>query len=298
MMVSHRWRAVLLAIVAPAAAVAAFGDEEKPAGSPLSTTTVGMPAKLDQVVIPGGELEVKPQEDKRAPFVLRIVASYPHVTAFRYDLSYYALEPGTYDLANFLRRKDGTATTGLPSLTVRVEPILAPGQVEPHALTIERSPWLGGYRLLIGLVGSLWCAGLAAILLLGRRKAGDQAAAAARPVTVAERIRPLVASALDGTLSEGQHAELERLLIGYWRKRLGLERSSPAETIAAIRRDPDAAPLLRGLEGWLHRPGSRAVAEELAALLRPYQDLQEPAEEAELPEAAAVTSPATPEARR
>ncbi|WP_168221817.1 hypothetical protein [Aquisphaera giovannonii] len=254
--------------------------------SPRSTTTVGMPATLEQVVLPGAELEVKPQEDKRAPLVVRIVASYPHGTAFRYDLSYYALEPGSYDLASSLRRKDGSPATGLPSLPVRVDPVLPPGQVEPHALAIERSPWLGGYRLLIGLFGSLWCAGLAAILLLGRRKGGAAAEAAARPATLAERIRPLASAALDGTLSEGQHAELERLLIGYWRRRLGLETASPAATIAAIRRDPEAGPLLRGLEEWLHRPDGEARAEDLAALLRPYRDLQEPAEEADLGEAA------------
>jgi hypothetical protein len=253
-----------------------------------------MPAKIEQVVLPGPELEVKPLEDRRAPFVLRIVASYPHGTAFRYDFSYYGLEPGNYDLSSYLRRKDGSAATGLPPISVRVDAILPPGQIEPHALAIERSPWLGGYRLLIGLVGSLWFAGMAAILLLGRRKADVDASAAASPITLAERIRPLVASALDGTLSEGQHAELERLLIGYWRSRLGLEKSSPAETIAIMRRHPEAGPLLRGLEGWLHEPGPRAGAEELVALLRPYQDLREPAEEAVLP----VGKSAAAEARR
>src|SRR5262245_22427723 len=67
------------------------------------TSTVGMPARIDQIVLPGTELEVKPLEGRRAPVVLRIVSVAPHGTAFRYDLEYYGLEKGTFDLKNELR---------------------------------------------------------------------------------------------------------------------------------------------------------------------------------------------------
>ena len=40
--------------------------------APRSTSTVGMPAKIEQLVLPGTELEAKPIEDRRAPFVVRI----------------------------------------------------------------------------------------------------------------------------------------------------------------------------------------------------------------------------------
>src|SRR5262245_49219942 len=76
-----------------------------PAQTPL---TVGMSGRMDQVVLPGSELEVKPLEDRRTPVVLRIANVYPHGTAKRYDFVYYGLEPGSYDLRNFLRRKDGS----------------------------------------------------------------------------------------------------------------------------------------------------------------------------------------------
>ena len=59
--------------------------------------TVGMPGRLDGVVLPGPELEAKPLTDKRAPVVLRVAAVYPHGTAFRYDLEYTGLEPGTFE---------------------------------------------------------------------------------------------------------------------------------------------------------------------------------------------------------
>src|SRR5438876_7853227 len=79
-------------------------------GEDLRATTVGMPARIEQLVLPGSELEVKPLEDRRQPVVLRIVTSYPHGTAFRYDLVYYSLEPGEFDLRDYLRRKDGSSS--------------------------------------------------------------------------------------------------------------------------------------------------------------------------------------------
>jgi hypothetical protein len=232
-----------------------------------------MPGKIQQLVIEGTELEVKPLADRRAPFVLRITEAYPHGSAFRYDFVYYALEPGEYDLKNYLRRKDGTPLDASLSIPVKVDPVLPPGQVEPSQLTLEHSPALGGYRLLLAIAGSLWCAGLAAILLLGRRKPGGAEAEAARPLTLADRLRPLVEAALEGTLSQGQHAELERLLLGYWRKRLGLEQARPAVAMAVMRNHPEAGPLIRRLEDWLHKPGATEEATDVASLLRPYQNL-------------------------
>jgi hypothetical protein len=233
-----------------------------------------MPGEMEQLVLPGSELEVKPLEDRRAAFVLRIKEAFPHGSAFRYDLVYYGLEPGEYDLRSYLKRKDGSALGDVPPVSVTVEPMLPPGQIEPHPLALGRSPWLGGYRLLLALAGSLWCAGLAAILLLGRRKHAKSEAGTARPLTLADHLNPLIDAALLGRLNEGQHAELERLLIGYWRKRLGLEQESPAEAIKVLRVHPEAGALLRKLEAWLHQPGARVELADLADLLRPYQHLE------------------------
>ena len=256
-----------------AAAGSSYG--EAPAAS--STSTVGMPARIDQLVIPGTELEVKPIEDRREPVVLRIVDAFAHGSAFRYNLVYYALEPGEYDLRKYLRRKDGSELGEVPAIPVRVTPLLAPGQIEPHALPFEPSPRMGGYRFLIAVGASLWLAGLTYILMRGRR-AAERKVEAARPITLGERLRPLVGAALNGTLDDPDRAELERLLIGYWRDRLGLQDERPASAMAAMRQHPEAGPLLRGLEDWLHRPQSdrKTRGEELAALLRPYLDASEP----------------------
>ena len=162
-----------------------------------------MPARIEQLVLPGSELEAKPIEDRRTPVVLRIVNSYPHGSAFRYDIVYYGLEPGEFDLKDSVRRKDGSPITDVPSIPIKIEPVLPPGQIEPHRLALAPSPFLGGYRLLLIVGGLVWAAGLAAILLAGRRRQAELVLDATKPVTLADRLRPLVESALTGTLNPG-----------------------------------------------------------------------------------------------
>jgi hypothetical protein len=240
----------------------------------MSSSTVGMPARIDQVILPGSELEARPIEGRREPVVLRIVASYPHGTAFRYDLTYQALEPGAFDLRAYLRRKDGSSTGDLPPIPVRVDALLAEGQVLPHPVGLRGSPRYLRYRALAWAAGTLWALGLAYLLYRGRRAAQVPPAGAEGPITLADRLRPLVASAIEGDLGPPQRAELERLLIGHWRERLGLEGERPADLMAALRRHDEAGPLFRALEDWLHRPERERMAHgaELAALLRPYLD--------------------------
>jgi hypothetical protein len=249
-------------------------------------SSVGMPGKIEQLVLPGPELVVKPLEDRRAAFVVRITDAYPHGSAFRYDLVYYALEPGEYDLRNYLRRRDGSALGELPSLPVKIDEVLPPGQIEPHALELERSPWLGGYRLLLATAGSLWCAGLAALLLLGRKKHAEHLAEEAPPLALEDRLKLVVEDALAGKLPESRHAEVERLLISYWWKRLGLEQMSPLEAMSVMRDHPLAGQFLHKLEVCLHQPGARVGPTELAELLRPYRNLLAEGEE-EVPATAA-----------
>jgi hypothetical protein len=241
------------------------------AAPPEAAPTVGMPARIDQLVLPGPELEAKPA-GRDDPLVLRVVETYPHGTAFRYDLVYYGLEPGRYDLREYLRRKDGAAAADLPPIPVEVRAGLPPGQVEPHPLPAGPLPRLGGYRLALAVLASIWVIGLGVLIQAGRRRAAAAAAGAPAPPTLADRLRPLVEGAVAGRLDTARLAELERLLIGYWQRRLGLAELPPAEVIVALRRDPQAGPLLGQLEAWLHRPGA-TDAVDVPALLAPYRDL-------------------------
>ena len=241
--------------------------------APLAETTVGMAGVLGGVVLPGTELEAKRLEDRRSPIVLRVVRVYPHGSMFRYDLEYFGLEPGTYDLRDYLRRKDGTPVGALPPLAVKVNPVLPPGQIEPNRLEIESGPRVGGYRVLVIVAVCAWVLVLGAVIasfFFPRRRAAT--ATSDRPVSLAERLRPLVEGAIAGRLSREQLANLERALLAYWRKRLGLEAAEPGVAIEAMRGHPEAGPLLAQLEAWLHRPGPPAPV-DVAALLAPYRDL-------------------------
>ena len=234
-------------------------------------STVGLPARIADLVLPGSELEVKPLEDRRVPIVLRIVRVSPHGTAFRYELEYYGLEPGAFDLKEYLRRKDRSSAADLPAIPVTIRSVLPPGQVRPHDLESRPSPWLGGYRLFRMALATVWVVGLLALLFLGRRKHAA-AQVAARPVTLADHLRPLIEGARAGQLSPAGLAELERTLIAYWTRRLHLQQSKPAEALKVLRGHPEAGPLLGHLEAWLHRPNPSAKV-DVAALLEPYQGI-------------------------
>jgi hypothetical protein len=245
-----------------------------------------MPGRLENVVLPGTELEPKPYDDRKRPIVVQRLTAYPHGTAFRYDIEYYGLDPGTHDLRDYLRRKDGGPTADLPPLPVKVNPIRPAGQVEPNKLQIDRGPRVGGYWLMVGAGAVVWVLGLLAIvawmlwpLLRPQRRLG-----VARPVSLADRLRPLVEGAIAGKLSRPELASLERALLAFWRRRLDLENTEPAEAMETLRLHPDAGPLLEQLEAWLHKPGARGPA-DVAALLRPYRDL--PPDAADLSDAEA-----------
>jgi hypothetical protein len=233
-------------------------------------STVGMPARIEGLVLPGPELEVKPLTDRRAPVVLRIIQVRPHGTAFRYDLEYYGLEGGKFDLKTLLRRKDASAAADLPPISVEIRSVLPAGQVAPHDFQPPSAPWLGGYHLLLIAGGLLWLLGLLALLLVGRRKKRPTVLVAAPPPTPAEHLRPLIEGAVAGRLTPPQLAELERALLIYWEHRLKLRHRKPLETLAILRRHREAGPLLRQLEIWLHQPG-KASEVDVRALLEPYR---------------------------
>ena len=95
---------------------------------------------------------------------------------------------------------------------------------------------------------------------------------AARPVSLAEKLRPLLEGAVAGKLSRAELAGLERGLLAYWRKRLKLEDVDPGEAAEKLRAHPEAGPLLAKLEAWLHHPGTPELV-DVPALLAPYRDL-------------------------
>lgn len=258
---------VLLMLVCYAATVSTPCAQQEP------RPTVGIATEISQLVLPGTELVVHRVEDRHDPLVLRIKAVFRHGDAFRYDLVYYGLEPGTYDLREYLERKDGSGTDDLPAIPVKVHALLPMLPIEPNALQPKSVEGPGGYRLTLYLVAGCWLLGLGLMFRLRRQRRSRQEASQDRPLSLADHLAPRVEAALHGTLSIEGQAELERMLLVFWRRRLGLNNMRASEAMVALRTHAEAGPLLEQLELWLHRPPGESVGVDVAALLEPYRAL-------------------------
>jgi len=247
----------------------------------ISGASVGMPVEVKDLVLPGSELEPIPLLDD-ADVVIRVDAVYPHGTAHRYDLTIYGLEPGEHDLRDELQRKDGSPLGELPPLVFQVTSLLPPGQIKPHLPQESKLPWVGGYHYIMAGAVLLWFVGL--YLLIGKKKKKIVATSDAetqRPVSLADRIRPLVTAAVAGKAEPNKLAELERALVSYWRRRLDLQEVSPQAALMKLKQHREAGPLLTQLETWLHKP-TGAAGVDVAALLEPYHNMA--ADELDSPE--------------
>ena len=245
--------------------------------------TVGMEGR-ETVTLPGTRLEAKPVDEK-SPIALRIASSVETAEGILYDLRYQGFVPGKHDLKNYLVRADGSPMTNVPPIPVEIVPVLPPdhrGELIPEQ--VKSLPFLGGYAITMGIAAGVWVLLLIPILLIGRKKKVEAAAPTERPLTLADRLRPLVEEATTGKLSADRQAELERLLLWHWRTKLNLADTDVAQAIITLRRHEQAGALLRALEGWLHRPPGSAHNIDVAAVLAPYRDI--PAEQPREKEAA------------
>ena len=235
--------------------------------------TVGMRSYIEGLVVEGSELVAAPTTMK-APLIVRILAVWPHGEHLRYDLEWAGFEPGTYDLMDYLRREDGGAISAEsgPSVEVEVLSVLPGDMFEPSELTSTRGERLGGYSTQQIIMGAGWVLGLAMILFAGRKRRRAPAPQEVEP-TLADRLRPLVERVSRGGAAEHEKAELERLLVAFWRARLDLSELRAGEAVMAIRADEEAGALLRQVEAWLHAP-SPAQDVDVSALLEPYRSVQ------------------------
>lgn len=232
--------------------------------------TVGTAGFIEQIVLPGTELAGKPLE-QGDPIVVRVLRSFPHGDSFRYDIRFHGMEPGKFDLAQWLRRKDGTSADDLPEISVEIMSLLPPGQIEPNELETGWIPSLGGYRNVAFAVGGLWVLVLLGLIFLGRKKK-QVADTTAEPVSLADLLQSRIEKAMENQMEPGQYAELERMLFAFWQKRLGLLELPTLDAMVRIKADSDAGPLMRQLEQWMHSPTPRSDV-DLPNLLKPFRDL-------------------------
>lgn len=262
-----RWFS-LIAWIAVFVSSAGFASAEEP-----GPRKIGIEGDL-RITLERGDYQPKPLDD-RTPLILRVESVTPAAEGrFLYDFHYIGFEPGSYKLADYLIRPDGMAATEIGEVPVVVSSILPPNHDGALNSYMRRPfPWFGGYRLLLGGLAVLWVLGLLAFAWFGRRrKSAVVEEIVPPPPSYAERMRPFVEAAAAGKLSSSGQAELERLMTGYWREKLALSGQRMADTLAELKRHPEAGSLLRALERWLHRPGG-ASPEEVNGLLAPYRHL-------------------------
>ena len=239
--------------------------------APVPSQRIGLPLSIKEVYIPGGEVKAKPRRDREPPLVVRILEVRPAKDGSRYDFEIQGMEAGRHNLADFLEPVDASAAVPLPEIPLEITGTLPPGLVHPHKVARGKLPELGGYRTTMIVLGSVWLAGLGAILIWKKKKATVHEAEDEAPPTLAERLRPLVDGAAKGELSSEERARLERLVIGHWRERLpDIGALAPAEAMVKLRTDPEASPLILALERWLHAPSSGTPKPEIEKLLAPY----------------------------
>ena len=236
--------------------------------------SLGVAQTIEQIVLPGSELTHRTVDPATTPLVVRVVDTFPHGNSFRYDISYFGLTKGEFDLRDFLVRKDGSSTDDLPPIPVIVGSILEEGQVEPNELEIGGLSRFGGYWrvVLYGLIG--WVIVLGLLFFVGRKKKEVAAEKVEHKKSLADLLKPSVEQAISGTLPHEKHAELERFLFSYWQKRLHLENLEPAEALNQIRNHEESGPLVRQLEIWLHGASTSGEYVDVAELLLPYKDVK------------------------
>jgi hypothetical protein len=233
--------------------------------------TVGMEGYV-QIMLSGTLLEARPVEPK-AKLLLRVADARPHGILFDYDLRYIGFVPGKYDLRDYLIRKDGSSTNDLPKIPVEVTgllPVKHRGELVPQETSTL--PSLGGYKGTLIAVAIVWAVLFVPLWLTRRKpKAIEAPKVEAKPLTLANRLRPLVVRAVEGKLSRDELAQLERMLLNYWREKLGLREESMIEAVQKLRQHPQGGELLREMENWLHRPPGSAKV-DVNALLAPYRE--------------------------
>jgi hypothetical protein len=241
------------------------------AGTTNAARTVGIetPVALD---LPRADYQPRPLDD-RTEMILRLGAVTPAANGrHHYELFFMGLEPGRYRLADFMVRSDGSRPDELSNVEFEVHSLLPADHDGQLTGYVPRPfPFLGGYRALLAALGMLWAGGIAAFVVSYRKKRGpvEMPTVVATP-SFAERLRPLVEAAAAGTLSPDGKAQLERLLLAFWRDKLQLPDQRMADALARLREHTEAGILLRALEHWLHQRGG-ASPTEVTALLAPYR---------------------------
>ncbi len=244
--------------------------------APLSaneqTAIVGMPHVINDVVVAGSLLEAVPTDNDVSPVVVRIVNAIPEKDSFRYTIEYHGLEPGSFDLKDYLQRADRSSSEEIPSLPISVKSTLPADSISVASEDHRQLSWFHHYQMGMVLGGILWVVGLYKILTLGRKPTVEaiEEVYSASPLDVLSQIAH---SGQAAELSHAERAEIERLIFFIWRQIRHVDE--PASTaIVRLKGDSEAGPMIAKLERWLHsRQGGDVDLPSLLSELRRQEGL-------------------------
>lgn len=220
----------------------------------LSATDIGMVHTL-RVNIPGDRLQALPA-DERSPAVLRVEPVGETAEGYVYEIDFVGLEPGEYDVTQYLRTITGSPPAAEP-VRVAVERKL-PADFRGEILTQTRRvgfppAWYTPTAVVVCIV---WVACLPLMLLVGRK----DNAVSCEAVPVVPSIRERLSSLLDEIGDdEGKEAwqQLEATLIHYLADARHVSAAKAFDRLLALKKDEVAGPAIREFELCLHAPGGR-----------------------------------------
>jgi hypothetical protein len=242
------------------------------------TLRIGIESETDLVLSKGNLLakRVEPQ----SPVILRVIAIRPLSDGrFIYRVAFTPLEPGTFNLSDYLVFPDDTPLGGTEAHPVTIAArVTNPDQTTLVGMPLAQTSPATQYATWMVLLGLLWAA--AGVRLFYKKNPTPQPSPPPPPPppTLADLLRPLVQLAASGDLDIPGKARLERIFLHYWSQQLNLQKLTPIEKIRAIRKHPEAGLLFRTMDAWIHRPEPVIPEDEIAAVLAPYAEIDAPEE--------------------
>lgn len=223
-----------------------------------------------------GPLRAKALRDGASPVLVRVNP----LGGSRHLVECFGVVEGEFDLVPLLEQADGRPPSDLAPIRVEVFTQLPanPG-TDLYGLPEPSLALEGGYRVLLAAVALAWLA-VPAVAIVRRRLRRVEAAPiepAPHAPTALERVQAILDEARRTPLDTADRGRLELLLLKALREASG-GSGSIAESIARLRRDARAAPVVLEVERWLHAQGGEARRDEALARLEEAASSARPSE--------------------